>query len=103
MGPLVALLLVLAQFPPPQRVAVTEAMKCDWGTVVSVNPSEHPTMVVQSTAGPVVYQVSGDTPVLGADQKPHGTVAALKVGTRVRVYFVIGDGARVLEVDLQEG
>ena len=77
-------------------------MKCDWGTVVSVRTGEHPTLVVQSSAGPVTYQVSLDAPVLGFDHQQHGTVATLKPGTRVRVYFIIDDGARVAEVDLQE-
>jgi hypothetical protein len=102
MNPLLAaLLLSLASFPPPVRAPVTEAMKCDWGPVVSVNLTEHPTLVVQTPAGPVTYQVSADQPVLGQDKQQHGTVATLKPETRVRVYYVIDNGARVIELDLE--
>lgn len=108
MAPLIALLPLLsqslAQFPPPQRGEITEATKCDWGTVVAVSSTEHPTLVIQSSAGLVTYQVSSDTPVLGADHTEHGTVATLKPGTRVRIYFVVDkeNGARATEVNLEE-
>lgn len=104
LAPLALLSLSLAQFPPPQRIEVTEATKCDWGTVVAVNATEHPTLVIQSSAGLVTYQVSPDAPVLGTDHKEHGTVATLKPGTRVRVYFTVDkdNGARATEVDLEE-
>ena len=95
-----AVLLSLAQFPPPRSAAITPDLKCDWGPVVAYKASEHPTLVVETPAGPVTFQVAADLPVLGADKQPHGTVAELKPQTKVRVYFLRDKGARAVEVDL---
>jgi len=100
---LVALLLSSAPFPPPQRVAVTDALKCDWGTVVSESPGPSPTVTVRTADGPVVYQVTADTPALGPEGQQRGTALSLKPGTKVRVYFVIDNGARVTELDDLDG
>ncbi len=101
MAPFLALLLVsMAQFPSPQRVAVTQGMKCDWGSVVSVKPAAHSTLVVKTVAGPVTYQLSPDTLVLGVDKEPRDIVA-LKPETRVRIYYILDNGPQVAEIDLE--
>jgi hypothetical protein len=103
MSALLAVLAVsLAQFPPPRATPVTAELKCDWGPVVAYTAGERPTLVLETPAGPVTYQVSAELPVLGADKQPKGTVSGLKPQTRVRVYWVRDGGAKVLEVDLDQ-
>jgi hypothetical protein len=95
-----AVLLLLSQFPAPRATAVTPELKCDWGPVVSVTQGEHPTLVVETPAGPVTFQVTAEQPVLGPDKQARGLVSALKPATKVRVYYVRDKGARAVEVDL---
>ena len=95
-----AALLVLAQFPAPRATAVTPELKCDWGPVVAYNAGEKPTLVVETPAGNVTFQVSAEQPVLGADKQPKGTASGLRPQTKVRVYWVRDNGARVVELDL---
>lgn len=92
-----ATLLQSAPFPAPQRVPVTDALKCDWGTVVSASP-----FIVQTPSGPVTYAVNADLQALGADGQTKGPVATLKPNAKVRVYYVLDNGARLTEVDLTE-
>jgi hypothetical protein len=55
---------------------------------------------MKAADGLVTFQVSAQAPVIGTDGKQAGTVAGLNVGTRIRVYYVVDDGAKVQEVDL---
>jgi hypothetical protein len=98
----VLLLLALAAlpFPPPKALAVTDRTKCDWGPVssVSANGTE---LVITTPAGPVTYKTGVDVKVYGADGKPLGAVTVLKPGQNVRVYYVVENGAKAQEVDMQ--
>ncbi len=86
-------------FPPPRLVQVTERTKCDTGTVLTVEP-ERSTFQATTPAGVVTYRAGADVQVLDKDGKPLGSIAKLAVGQKVRVYYVVDDGARVQEVDL---
>jgi hypothetical protein len=84
---------------PPKTVPVTDNQKCDWGRVLSVDAAAS-RLRVNAPDGVVTYQVSAQAPVIGADGKSVGTVAGLNPGTKVRIYYVVDDGAKVQEVDL---
>jgi hypothetical protein len=94
------LLTLAAPFPPAKMAEVTEKTKCDWGPVTSVanNGSE---FVVATPAGPVTYKAAKTVQVFSKDGKSVGPVSSLKPGQSVRVYYVIDNGAKVVEVDLQ--
>ncbi len=96
-----ALLVATAlPFPAPKVVQVTDQMKCDWGTVTSVNANGSQ-MVVATAAGPVTFQTGPNVQVIGSDGKPLGPVTALKPGQKVRVYYIVDNGAKVSEIDLE--
>ncbi len=87
-------------YPPPKVVQVTEKTKCDWGTVLSVEPSRN-IMRGRTTAGIVTYKLGPDVQVFSKEGKPAGGVASLAVGQKYRAYYLVDDGARVLEIDLE--
>ncbi len=87
-------------YPPPRLVRVTESTKCDMGTISSVDPT-HGTMKGTTPAGLVTYKVSQDVQVFAKDGKPAGGIASLSANQKYRAYYVIDDGARVLEIDLE--
>ena len=95
----VALVLLATPFPPPKVAPVTDQLKCDTGMVVASDAALGQ-LRVNTPAGLVVYKAPPDTQVVGADGKPAGTVRELKPGQKVRVYYVVDDGAKVQEVDL---
>jgi len=84
---------------PAKTVPASTNQKCDWGTVVAVDAALSQ-LRVKAPDGQVTFQVSAQAPVIGADGKSVGTVAGLNPGTKVRVYYVVDDGAKVQEVDL---
>ncbi len=97
-----ALLIFTAlPFPAPKVVQVTDQMKCDWGTVTSVDENGSK-LIVATAAGPVTFQAGPGVPVIGADGKSLGSVTALKSGLHVRVYYVVDHGAKVSEIDALE-
>lgn len=93
--------LTALPFPTPKAVEVTDQTKCDWGALVSVN-AEASRLVVATAAGPVTFQVGPNVQVIGADGKSLGSVAALRTGQKVRVYYVVANGARLSEIDVLE-
>ena len=93
--------LTALPFPAPRVVEVTDQTKCDWGAVVSVN-ADASRLVVATAAGPVTFQIGPNVQVIGLDGKSIGTVAALKTGTKVRVYYVVDNGAKPSEIDVVE-
>ena len=97
---LVLLMLTALPFPPPKALAVTDRTKCDWGPVssVSANGTE---LVITTPAGPVSYKTGPEVQVYGADGKVLGAVTVLKPGQSVRVYYVVENGAKAQEVDVQ--
>jgi hypothetical protein len=56
---------------------------------------------LSTRAGLVTYKVGAEVPVIGPDGKRAGPATALAAGTRVRVYYVLADGAKVQEIDLE--
>ena len=87
-------------FPPPKLAPQSDQLKCDSGVVVAADAAVGQ-LRVNTSAGLVIFKAPGDTQVVGADGKPAGTVSALKPGQKVRVYYVVDDGAKVNEVDLE--
>ncbi|HEX9051114.1 MAG TPA: hypothetical protein VF841_11335 [Anaeromyxobacter sp.] len=86
-------------FPAPRLVQVTDATKCDFGTVLTVETANG-RMQGMTKAGPVTYLVGPDVQVFSADGKPAGGIASVTVGAKYRAYYVIDGGAKVLEIDL---
>lgn len=95
---LAALLVAAPPFPAPRLAVVTEKTRCDTGAVLRVEPAE---LRVTTPAGVVTYKAGPDVQVFDAAGQPAGAVSKLQPGTRVRVYYVVDDGARALEVDLE--
>jgi hypothetical protein len=87
-------------FPAPKLAQVTDATKCDFGTVLTVD-APHGRMQGMTKAGPVTYLVGPDVQVFSADGKPAGGIASVAQGARYRAYYVIDQGAKVLELDLE--
>ncbi len=87
-------------FPAPRLAQVTDATKCDWGTVLSVDTAPG-RMQGMTKAGPVTYLVGTEVQVFAKDGKPVGGLGALAAGARYRAYYVLDGGAKVLEIDLE--
>lgn len=87
-------------FPPPRLVVVTERTKCDMGTVLAVD-AQKGVLRVTTPAGVVTYKVGPEVQVFEKDGKPAGGVARLQPSEKVRVYYVVDDGAKAGEVDLE--
>lgn len=87
-------------YPAPRQLQPASDTKCDWGPVVRVD-ARRGELVLETPAGLVTYKVAPEVQVVGKDGKPAGPPAALAPGTRVRVYFVLADGAKVQEIDLE--
>ena len=93
-----ALLIFTAlPFPPPKVAPVTDQLKCDWGTVSSLEGGK---LIVATAAGPVTFLTSPSVVVIGVDGKPLPSVSALKPGQHVRIYYVVDRGARPTEIDV---
>ncbi len=97
-----ALALAIAglPFPAPRLVQVTDRTKCDTGTVIAVDASKSE-LRATTPAGAVTYKAGADVQVFDKDGKPLGPVAKLQSGQRVRVYYVVEDGARAQEIDVE--
>jgi len=86
-------------FPPPRLAPVTEKLKCDTGVVLTVNWEKNQ-LQATTPAGVVTYRAGIETQVFDREGRPAGTVSKLSPGDKVRVYYLVEDGARVLEIDL---
>ncbi len=87
-------------YPPPRVAPYSDKLKCDYGTVLTVNP-ERSQFQSTTPAGIVTYKAGIDVQVLDKEGRPVGGVAKLSPGDKVRVYYLVDQGARVLEVDLE--
>ncbi len=87
-------------FPAPKVIQATDATKCDWGTVLSVDATGGK-MQGMTKAGPVTYLIGPEVQVVAKDGKPAGGIAALEVGAKYRAYYVVDGGAKVQEIDLE--
>jgi hypothetical protein len=83
-------------FPPPKLIQVTGQLKCDWGPIKSKSGGQ---IVVDTPAGPFAV-LTGDARVVGPNPNQKIAPSALDLGQHVRVYYVVKDGARALEIDL---
>jgi hypothetical protein len=92
-----ALALSAAPFAPPRLATMTDRTKCDTGTVLSID-AVRSELRVTTPAGVVTYRAGADVQVLDRDGKPLGPVSKLSVGQTVRVYYVVDDGARAVEI-----
>jgi hypothetical protein len=87
-------------YPPPKLIQVTDNTKCDMGTVLSVDPQRN-LMRGTTPAGVVTYKVGPEVQVFAKDGKPLGGLAVVTVGAKYRAYYLVDDGAKVLEIDLE--
>ena len=99
-GPLLALALSAQPFPPPHVAPSTAATKCDRATVLLVDSAKGE-LKGTTAAGVVTFRISQDVQVLDAAGKPAGAATGLVQGAKIRVYYVLGDGAKVQEIDLE--
>jgi hypothetical protein len=95
-----ATLLSGTPFPAPRVTPVTDRLKCDMGKVLSVEPAKGE-LSVMTPAGAVHYKAGGDVQVFDKAGQPVGGVARLVPGQRVRVYYVVAEGAIVSEITVE--
>jgi hypothetical protein len=95
-----ATLLSGTPFPAPRVTPVSDRLKCDLGKVLSVEPTKGE-LSVMTTAGAVHYKAGGDVQVFDRAGQPIGGVARLLPGQKVRVYYVVAEGAIVSEITLE--
>jgi hypothetical protein len=99
-GPLAALALALP-YPAPRGIqANPPTTKCDRATVILVDTAKGE-LKGSTKAGVVTYKIGPDIQVFDKDGKPAGAPGKLEKGTNVLVYYVVDDGAKVQEIDLQ--
>jgi hypothetical protein len=83
-------------FPLPKLIQVTGQLKCDWGPIKTTSRGQ---IVLDTPAGPFAV-LTGDARVVGPKPDVKIAPSALQPGQNVRVYYVVKDGARALEIDL---
>lgn len=97
---LLAVVALAGPFPPPHVAQVTDKTKCDWGPVVSVDSAKG-LLVVNTPPGPLTFNVGAEVQVFDKGGAAVGSLARLAPNQRVRVYYVVEDGARAKEIDLE--
>ncbi len=85
-------------YPAPRIAPVTDRLKCDTATVLTVNWEKN-TLQATSPAGVVTYKAGMDAQVFDKQGRPLGAVSKLSPGDKVRIYYLVEDGARALEID----
>ena len=106
LGAMIGIPLVLAAalaalpYPAPRLLQPTKDTKCDRGSVLLVDTSRGE-IKVTTTAGVVTFKVGPDVQLFDKAGKPAGAVTGVAPGTRVRVYYVLDDGAKVQEIDVE--
>jgi hypothetical protein len=94
---LLAFLLGGTPYPKPRLTPVSDRLKCDTGKVLAVDAPKAE-LSVMTPAGAVVYRAGGDVQVLDKSGAPLGGVSRLAPGQRVRVYYVVSEGAIASEI-----
>jgi hypothetical protein len=94
-----AVALLAPAFPPPKLLPETPDMKCDWGSITTLQ-IDRPEIVLSTDAGPLVLTVGPGVKVAGLDGKPLDSVKALRPGQHVRAYYVVDAGAKAREIDV---
>ncbi|HSN91738.1 MAG TPA: hypothetical protein VLS93_10960 [Anaeromyxobacteraceae bacterium] len=95
-----AAVLSSTPFPPPRLAPASDRMKCDTGTVFAVDTARSE-LRVTTPAGMVTFKAGSDVQVVDRDGKPFGPVSKLAAGQAVRVYYLVEQGAKALEVALE--
>lgn len=85
-------------YPAPRIAVVSDKLKCDFATILTVNWEKN-TLQATTPAGVITYKAGMDAQVFDAQGRPIGAVSKLSPGDKVRVYYVVEDGARALEID----
>ncbi len=99
-GSVLALALLALPYPAPRQLQPTSATKCDRATVLLVDAAKGE-LKGTTVAGVVTYRIGPDVQVFDKDGKPAGAATALAQGTKLRVYYVLDDGAKVQEIDVE--
>ena len=97
---LAAALLSAPGFPSPRLAPLTDRTKCDSGTVLSVD-TQAGQLRIAAPAGVVTYQAPADVQVFDKAGQPAGGVVGVAAGQKVRVYYVVENGARAVEIALE--
>jgi phage baseplate assembly protein gpV len=99
---LAALLLAAAPlpFPAPRTVQVTERTKFDPGTVIAFDAAKSE-LRIQCVAGVVTFKISPDTQLFDAAGQPLASAARLLAGQKVRVWYLVDNGARAQEISVE--
>ncbi len=87
-------------YPQPRLTPYSDRLKCDYGKVLSVDAAKGERSVMTS-AGAVHYRAGADVQVFDKAGNPVGGTNRLVVGQKVRVYYVVSDGAIVSEINLE--
>lgn len=87
-------------FPPPRIAPYSEKLKCDYGSVLTVSWEKNQ-LQASTPAGVVTYKAGIDVQVFDKEGRPLGAISKLAPGDKVRVYYLIDDGAKALEIDLE--
>ena len=98
-APLLALAISALPYPAPRLAQPSAQLKCDRATVLLVDRAKGE-MKGTTVAGQMTYKIGPDVQVFGKDGKPAGAPGKLAQGTQLLVYYVVDDGAKVQEIDL---
>lgn len=88
-------------FPAPRLAQVTERTKFDPGTVLGYDAAKAE-LRLQCAAGVVTFKAGADVQVFDAAGQPLGSPAKLGAGQKVRVWYVVDNGARAQEIAVFE-
>ena len=87
-------------FPAPRLAQVTERTKFDPGTVLGHDAAKGE-LRVQCAAGVVTFKAGSDVQVFDAAGQPLGSPAKLAAGQKVRIWYLVDDGARAQEIAVE--
>ena len=88
-------------YPAPRAATVTDKLRCDYATVLVVR-WEKGEFQGTTPAGVVTYKAGIEAQVFDQLGRPVGAVSKLTPGDKVRVYYLVEDGPRAIEVDLEK-
>lgn len=97
---LLASVLAGNPFPLPRLTPMSDRLKCDYGKVLSVDPAKGE-LSVMTPAGAVHYRAGSDVQVFDKAGSPLGGTSRLAVGQKVRVYYIVSDGAIASEIAVE--
>jgi hypothetical protein len=95
----VLLAAIIPPYPLPKLIQPTDDLKCDWGTIESMQPATTQ-LILRAEAGPVTIDLAPGVRVAGPDGKELGETSALRAGQNIRVYYIVAHGAKAKEIDI---